>query len=117
VLIWSHIFTAAVSLLFEVAWFKYWHSIQAVCEIVRIPSFFYVIMYASYKVLNTIKDEDEGCSPTEPPLHETLITVEIGIFFLWVVATPIFLILAKILDYDSREEKLVEGGYRKAVSS
>jgi hypothetical protein len=74
-------------------------------------------MYAGYKVLNTIRDEDEGCSTLEPPLHETLISIEIGIFGLWVIATPIFLICAKILDYDSREEKLVVGGYLKEVAS
>jgi hypothetical protein len=56
VLLISHIVTAAISIVYEISTIKGWFSAQAFCEIIRIPSYFYVIMYAGSKDLIYIHD-------------------------------------------------------------
>jgi len=100
----SHIVSAAVSVLYEVSTYKHWYSTQAFCEIIRIPTYFYVIMYAGYKGLDMISDQDIGCINGKLPIHEVIVIIELGIFAYWIVSTPIFLICSKFLGYDSVEE-------------
>lgn len=116
ILIISHIVTAAVSLVYEVAWVFELHSTQAICEIIKIPTYFYVVMYAAYMGLSIIKDEDVGCVDGKLPLHEILIGIELGVYAMWILSTPVFLICAKILGYDSKDEKLVHSGFKYNVA-
>lgn len=112
----SHIATAVISIIYEISNNKGWYSMSAFCEIIRIPTYFYVIMYAGYKGLHLISDEDVGCIDGKLPLHELLIGIELGVFGCWILATPLFLIIAKVFGYDSTEEKLVKSGYIQEVA-
>ena len=103
-LVISHIVTGIVSVVYELSVSYRWFSCQAFCEILRIPTYFYVIMYAAYKGLFMLKDQDIGCIDGKVPVHEVLVFIELGCFAFWVLSTPIFLILAKILGYNSIEE-------------
>lgn len=81
-----------------------WFSTQAFCEILRIPTYFYVIMYAGKEGLGMLKDQDIGCIDGKVPVHEMLVIIELGCFTYWVLSTPLFLICAKFLGYNSVEE-------------
>jgi hypothetical protein len=80
------------------------YSLQAFCEIVRIPTYFYVIIYAGYKLLGLLNSDDIGCIDGHVPIQKTLIAIELGIFALWIFATPVFLACSKMLGYESNEE-------------
>lgn len=117
ILIISHIVTAIVSVVYEVSTGLRWFSVQAFCEIVRIPTYFYVIMYAGYKGLAMITDQDVGCIDGKLPLHEVIVMIELGTFGYWILSTPMFLICSKFLGYDSIEEVQINNGLRKKVST
>ena len=116
ILIISHIVTGFISVVYQVSDHLGWYSMQAFCEIIRIPSYFYVVMYAGYKGLYLFDDEDAGCVNGRHPLHEVLIGIELGVFGCWIIATPLFLILSKAMGYESREEKMVHSGYIREVA-
>lgn len=107
VLIISHGVSAVVSMVFEISGQKGYYSLQAFCEIVRIPTYFYVIIYAGYKLLGLLTDDDIGCVDGHLPLQKTLIAIELGIFAFWIFSTPVFLACSKILGYDNNEEAMV----------
>lgn len=100
----SHIVTAVVSVVYEVSSGLRWFSVQAFCEIVRIPTYFYVIMYVAYHGLAMISDTDFGCINGKFPIQEVLIMIELGVFCYYIISTPLFLICARFLDYSSAEE-------------
>jgi hypothetical protein len=74
-------------------------------------------MYAGYKGLAMIKDQDNGCIDGKLPIHEILVMIELGCFSYWILSTPIFLICSKFLGYNSVEEQQVHNGLRKEVSA
>jgi hypothetical protein len=74
-------------------------------------------MYAGYKGLSMIRDQDVGCIDGKLPIHEVLVMIELGCFGYWIMSTPIFLICSKLLGYLSVEEQQVHKGLRKEVSA
>ena len=88
---------------------------KAFCEILRIITYFYMVIYAMYTGLDLIHDADLGCIDGKVPIAEVLIALEGGIFAFWILSTPIFIILSNGLGYDSIEEQRVHAGLTNDV--
>lgn len=66
-------------------------------------------------MLELLNEDDIGCIDGHFPIQKTIIACELGIFALWIVATPVFLACSKMLGYQSKEEVQVHKGLRKEI--
>jgi len=99
VLIISHIVSGVISVLYELSSHMGWYTTQAFCEILRIPTYFYVFMYAFHEGIEMLRATDPSCIDGKIPIYEILIMIELGCFGFWVFSTPLFMTCAKLLGY------------------
>ena len=80
-----------------------------------IPCYFYIVMYCGYIGLKVAKDVDAACTADKMPTFEIFIGIEVGVFALWLLSMPLFLIISHILGYESKYERDIDLGFEKTL--
>ena len=68
-------------------------------EILGIPFYFYVIMYALFQALEF--DNHISCIHGTYPLDQVIVELDLIIFSFWICANPLFMIISNIFGYNS----------------
>ena len=49
------------------------------------------------------------------PTAEIFIGIEVGVYVLWLLSTPIFLVISYLLGYESKAEREIDTGFEKTL--